>query len=311
VQFLLYGCTLQADRVIPGPLPACGTDTDIAITFHASPSWGKEEGRVIDSTAWLLVRRLEAGYHFVYHDDGTEFLVSSEGDRIAAATPQGATLADTCGYLVGPVMGFALRLRGVVCLHASTVMIDHGAIVLCGPPGAGKSTTAGAFAQRGFAVLAEDIAALDDRGEAFLVQPGYPRVNLWPESAAALCGAVGALPAITPNWEKRYLPLPAPAQFHSVSAPLAAIYILGSRGSQPRPEIRQLKGVEALVALASNTYTPYLLDSAMRAREFEVLRRLVAQVPVRQVQPPDDLAGIGGLCDALLQDYSTIAKDIP
>jgi hypothetical protein len=307
MQFMLYGCTLQADCVIQGPLPACGTDTDIAITFQSLPSWGKETGSVIDSTAGLLARRLEAGYHLVY-DDGTEFLVSSEGDRIAAATPQGATLADTCTYLLGPVMGFALRLRGLVCLHASTVMIDHGAIVLCGPPGAGKSTTAAAFAQRGCAVLAEDVAALDDRGEAFSVQPGYPRVNLWPDSAAALCGVAEALPAITPNWGKRYLPLPGSAQFHPVPSPLTAIYILGSRGSQSQPEIRELTGVEALMALASNTYTPYLLDSAMRAREFEVLRRLVTQIPVRQVRPSDDLAGIGGLCDALLQDYSTLAK---
>jgi hypothetical protein len=308
MQYRLYGCTLQADRVIHGPLPSTETDTDIAITFHSSPSWGKEEGCVVDSTAGLLVRRLEAGYHFVYHDDGTEFLVSSEGDRIAAATSPRATLADTCTYLVGPVMGFTLRLRGLVCLHASTVIIDHGAVVFCGPPSAGKSTTAAAFAQRGFAVLAEDVAVLDDRSGAFSVQPGYPRVNLWPDGAAALCGTADALPAITPNWGKRYLPLSGPAQFHSVPAPLAAIYILGSRGSQSRPEIRQLTGVEALLALASNTYTPYLLDSAMRAREFEVLRRLVAHVPVRHVKSSDDLSGIGGLCDALLQDYCTLAK---
>lgn len=305
MQFLLYGCTLEADRLIPGLLPACGNDTDITITFDTSPSWGKENGGITYSTVGLLVRRLEAGYHIVY-GDGTEFLISPEGDRIAAASPQGATLADTCIYLVGPVMGFAVRLRGLVCLHASTVMIDHRAFALCGPAGAGKSTTAAAFAQRGYAVLAEDVAALDDRGGAFSVQSGYPRVNLWPESAAALCGAADALPAITPNWEKRYLPLTGPAQFHSVAAPLAAIYVFGSRGSQSRPEIRELKGIEALLALASNT--PYLVDAAMRARQFDVLRRLVAQVPVRHVQPPDDLTRIGGLCDALLQDYSGLAK---
>jgi len=308
MQFLLFDCTLQAERVIPGLLPVNSNETDITITFDTSPFRSMATGRIAYFRPGLLVRRQEAGYHFAYQD-GTEFLVSCKGDRIAAASPPGATLADTCTYLVGPIMGFALRLRGVVCLHASNVKIDNRAIALCGAPGAGKSTTAAAFAQRGYAVLAEDVAALDDRGKTFLVRPGYQRVNLSPESAAALCGVADALPAITPNWGKRYLPLTGPAQFHSVATPLTAIYVLGGRGSQSRPEIRHLTGIEALMALASNTYTPYLLDAAMRAREFDVLRRLVAQVPVRRVQPPDDLAGLGNLCDALLQDYSTLAKD--
>jgi hypothetical protein len=37
-----------------------------------------------------------------------------------------------------------------------------------------------------------------------------------------------------------------------------------------------------------------------------VLRRLVAHVPVRLVHPPEDIARIGGLCDALLRDYSAL-----
>ena len=230
-------------------------------------------------------------------------------------------IEDTCTYLVGPVLGFAMRLRGVVCLHASAVVVGGRAVAFCGAPGAGKSSTAAAFAQMGYPVLAEDVAALDDRGDAFAVQPGYPRVNLWPDSAAALCGSADALPAITPTWAKRYLPLhrgvgfPAchagiPAGmsslFHDRPAPLAAIYILGARLPQPRPEIRSLKPMDALIALASNTYTPYLLDAIMRAREFDVLSRLTRTVPVRAVSPPADIASISALCDGVLSDFATL-----
>jgi hypothetical protein len=184
-------------------------------------------------------------------------------------------------------MGFVLRLHGVVCLHASTVLIDGVAVSFCGEPGAGKSTTAGALAQRGYPVLAEDVAALDDQIDSFFVRPGYPRVNLWPESAAALCGSADALSAITPNWGKRYLPLDnGVARFHALPAPLAAIYILSGRRRQANPEIQPLHSVEALIALAANTYTPYLLDEAMRAREFDVLTRLVKHIPIRRIYPP-------------------------
>jgi hypothetical protein len=304
-RYLLYGCRVESNTSLPG-LPSVDTeDADINVRFEAPPLSHNGSGHLVFRRESMEVRRVDAGYHFAY-GDGTEFLVSPEGSRVAAAMPQGLTIEDTCPYLFGPVMGFVLRLRGMVCLHASTVIIGGRAVAFCGPQGAGKSTTAAALAQQGYAVLAEDVAALDDSGGSFFVQPGYPRVNLWPHSADSLCGAVEALPAISPNWGKRFMPLAGPAQFHPVAAPLSAIYVIGSRGPRASPEIRELTAVDAFMALAANTYTPHLLDAAMRAREFDVLRNLVANVPVRLVNPPEDIANIGSLCDALLQDCSTL-----
>lgn len=254
----------------------------------------------------IQVERTDGAFYFTYKD-GTEFVVGSRGDFIGAVTPPGAMFADTCTYLVGPVLGFALRLRGLVCLHASAVLIDGRAVAFCGPGGAGKSTTCAAFAQRRHSVLTEDVLALDDHTDRFCVRPGYPRVNLWEESAAALYGSADALPAITPTWEKRYLPLADEAGwFCPTPTPLAAVFILGGRVDQPRPEICRLQPVEALVALASNTYTPYLLDSEMRSREFDVLGRLARHVPVHRLLPSAHIANIGTLCDAVLSSCDFI-----
>ena len=114
------------------------------------------------------------------------------------------------------------------------------------------------------------MAALDDTCSPFSVQPGYPRVNLWPDSAAALCGSADALPAITPTWGKGYLALrgearpavsrqsgDAKAAFHPAPAPLAAVYMIGSRHPGPEPEIVEQSAIDAFMALAANTYTPY------------------------------------------------------
>src|SRR5690348_16585408 len=103
-------------------------------------------------------------------------------------------------------MGFVLRLRGALCLHASSVAVGDSAVALVGLPGAGKSTTAAAFACAGFSVLSDDVVALADEGPQFYVHPGYPRVNLWPDSVQELFGSEDALPRITPTWDKRYLP---------------------------------------------------------------------------------------------------------
>jgi hypothetical protein len=45
------------------------------------------------------------------------------------------------------------------------------------------------------------------------------------------------------------------------------------------------------------------MDKQMRAREFEVLTRVVGSVSVRHVTPHADPARISQLCDAILNDF--------
>src|SRR5687767_757566 len=177
-------------------------------------------------------------------------------------------------------MGFVLLLRGLVCLHASAIVVDGAAIALVGPAGAGKSTTAAAFSARGFSVLAEDVVTLDDRGDRFLVRPAYPCIRLWPASAASLYGSRSALPPLTPNWDKCYLDLTQQSgQFESTPRPLAAIYLLAARNSDPEaPFVEPLYQAEGLIELIANTYGTKLLDKHMRARQFDLLSRVLAHV---------------------------------
>ena len=253
----------------------------------------------------LRVGMLGGGAYFgFFYADGARFAVEREGHEVWADWPENYTLEDACTYLVGPVMGFVLRLRGLTCLHASAIEVAGHAIALLGSPGAGKSTTAAAFARSGFPVLSDDVVALEDRGDHFLVPPGYPRVNLWPDSVRTLFGSEDALPRITPTWGKRYLPLDQNGhRFASNPLPLGAIYILGERYAElAAPEVEELPAGEALMTLVANTYVNYLLDRDMRRREFDVLDRLVNSMPVRLVRPAADPSAVFGLCEVIAAD---------
>ena len=308
---------------LPGlPLLPDATAFDVQIRFEeqGSPSSSTPDEILYTSSDLgqrqpnLQVGTLHRGQYFgFFYGDGARFAVERRGREVWADWPENYSLEDACTYLLGPVMGFVLRLRGTVCLHASAVAVGDRAIALVGLPGVGKSTTAAAFASAGFPVLSDDIVALADQGTQFLVQPGYPRVNLWPDSVRRLFGAEDALPRITPTWQKRYLPLGQNGQHFALSPlPLGAIYILDSRESSlTAPIIEEVAGKEAFMALVANTYVNYLLDQDMRRTEFDVLGRVVSEIPVRRVRPPAECSAIFNLCEAIEADAKRVMRRAP
>lgn len=248
----------------------------------------------------------------LFYGDGVRFAVERRGREVWADWPENYTLEDACTYLLGPVMGFVLRLRGVTCLHASAVAAGEQAIALAGFPGAGKSTTAAAFARCGYAVIADDVVALSEEGANFLVPPGYPRVNLWPDSVRALYGSEGALPRITPTWDKRYVALGENSLgFAERPLPLGAIYLLGEREEAlAAPVVEEVTGADALTGLVANTYVNYLLDRDMRSQEFDVLSRVAARVPIRRVRTPAGLSSVFDLCETIATDARRVMVPI-
>ena len=313
----IYGLDVLANRPIPTVPHSTITAADVRVSFGALPDWFDslqphevETTYVTDYTGEcgnpaLTFSKLRDGkfYRFSYADR-TEFVVDQAGREIWTTWPAPLTLEDNATYLLGPVLGFVLLLRGMVCLHASAVVVDGRAIALVGPAGAGKSTTAAAFAARGFSVLAEDVVTLDDRGESFWVRPAYPCIRLWPASAAALFGSRAALPPLTPNWDKCYLDLTQDSgRFETEPRPLAAIFLLSERSDDYRaPLVETIDRAEGLMSLIANTYATKLMNKQMRAREFEILGRLLAKVPLRRVTPHPDPNRIPELCDSILRN---------
>lgn len=241
----------------------------------------------------------------VRYSDEVEFWLDREYRTLWAHWPDSSSLENALGYLLGPIMGLLLRLRGTVCLHASGVAVGDRAIVFVGAEGAGKSTTAAAFALHGFAVLSDDIVALAEREQQFCVLPAYTRVNLWPESVNLLYGSPEALPRILPDWEKRCLKLGehGGARFENRALPIGAIYVLGDAAASAAENVESISQKTALVTLVANTYATNLLDSKQRAEEFAVLSRLVAEVPVRQINAKRGTLPVGELCDVIQRDF--------
>jgi hypothetical protein len=240
--------------------------------------------------------------------DGTQFWMNLKGTELWAQWPTNLTIEDAATYLLGPVLGLLLRLRGVTCLHASAVAVADRALAFVGSEGAGKSTTAALMARKGCAVISDDVVALVERDGSYYVHPAYPYLCLWPDSVTMVYGPDKKLPVFSPSWDKRLLSLAGnELRFEAQSLPLGAIFVLGERGSLPEtPFLEQLTLRDGLLALVANSYATNLLDKEMRACEFEFFGRMLERVPIRRLRPREDPAHIGELCDVILRSYEAI-----
>ena len=119
-----------------------------------------------------------------------------------------------------------------------------------------------------------------------------------------LLGRHDALPQLTPVWEKRYLELDGRlAKFAPTKLPLGVLYLFAPRrGDQGAPCIEKLSPRKALLELVQNTYMNWVLDRDQRAKEFDILCRLVQQVPVRRIVPHAKPEKIAEFCDLIEQD---------
>jgi hypothetical protein len=319
-----FGLVVQADRPIPGlPALSAATSPDVCVwlatpppderglldRLFAVPPWHVSADVTPEGSPLLTVwKHAGEGCWLLRYCDGVQFLLDRLGRNVWVSRPSTSTVADAVTYLLGPVFGLILRLRGALCLHASAIAWRGRAFVLLGPAGAGKSTTAAAFAARGCPVLSDDISVLWDSRPPFLVSPGYPQLRLWPASVQMLFGAADALPPLTPNWDKCGLDLTTTHHFQETSLPLAVVYLLDARRADG-PRLSDVSAAEGLFALAQNTYVNYLLDAPMRAAEFAALGRLTASLPLKGAVPHDDPARLSAFVDMLLNDFQRIVPD--
>lgn len=248
-------------------------------------------------------------YHFRFFDD-VEVLIDNTASRILFRWPPTETLEFELSYLTATIMSFALLLRGTFSFHASAIAIDGKAIIAIGDSGAGKSTTAAAFAKLGYPILSDDLVAIRDDIDRVWVQPSFPMIRLWSRSVAALFGRADALPEIVPNhpnWNKRYLRLDPPYRFQERELPLGGIYFLNSQHSDDDlVQINSVSTQAALLSLVANNYSSPFVTKVDRAKEFAMLGRLLQQVPARQVLRSNNIDGVFQLCDTILRDFERI-----
>jgi hypothetical protein len=313
-QYALYGLTLRSNRAMPelagGRDGADVVEIDFAGAVEQEPDAapfctnGFETLWHLTADTWLLAYRAAgiAGYRWTLRYEG--------GARVTIRWDSDELLPDIPAVLQGPGIAATLHLRGVPLLHACVIDVDGGAVLLMGAPGAGKSTTAAAMVRSGFPLVSDDLAALSIRDRDVFVHAGYPRLRLFGDSA----GAAGWDPSLLTRTfvspllaDKRSVDVSG-GSFTADALRVRAIYLLQPRrpGGGP-PVVNPVDRRAAWPLLAQNVYSLRFLDPFRRFRSVRDAAEITARVPLRAIEPGDDLSALPQLVSAIAADARTVS----
>jgi hypothetical protein len=257
------------------------------------------------SQGWFRFQRLADGTTYLYWTDLFEFLISANGRGIWYRRQKKAAPEAFAVYLLGQVLSFSLLSFGVEPLHGTTVVSSGKAVGLLGDCGFGKSTLGAALLARGLPILTDDLIALHPTHTGWMVQPGVPRIKLFPSVARRLLGSTVQGTPMNRGTSKLVLPLGV-GETSGRAVPLAALYVLSAPGTrrvrQGCVEIERLAGREAFLEVIRAAFNLLVLESPRVATQFSFARQLIGDVPIRRLTYSRDWSNLSAVCDAVLSD---------
>ena len=179
------------------------------------------------------------------------------------------------------IEGFIEAHPGFLWLHAAAAALDDSVVLLCGSPGAGKSTLAVQLIDRGWTFVADDVVPVDATSGLTLPMPCAPCVRT--------VGSDGGDPGVFLEQTKRVIAV-APDQVATKPQPVGAI-VFPEFSPVETPILSQLSAVSAAWSLIAQC----LRFDQDRARTIGGLFRLAETLPAFHLRYRDPAAAAAEL----------------
>ena len=220
----------------------------------------------------------------------------TDGCRVTYRLEATADAHDLAALFWVTVLPMLLAQRGIICLRGTALADEHGAVVLVGLSGAGKTTIGLGLLARGLQLVSDGVVSLaPDRSGGWMVLPGLPAVRVWPR-ALATCERSDAHPIpLRRNVRCGWLPTDVVGD----AVPLRRVVkVVADARETPglASALRDMRACEALLESALPLTAP---TRAHAARLLSALSGVVGDVPVREIgRIEQDVAKTLALIDA-------------
>ena len=290
---LVISSQIECCELLPGP----NTSPDVSLRFGRVPEIldNSEEYPLAQGILYQVIN----DQFLLKVDCIARYLVRNGNEIIVDPFPQ-ADVDLVKLFLLGSAFGALLFQRGILPLHGSAVATHNGAALFVGPSGHGKSTLAGAFHQRGYSVISDDVCAIGNMDGLPLVLPAYPRLLLWPDAVGCLVGKETNLRPALAGQEKYQFPVDQ--KFASDAVPIRVVYVLNPTNSHS-VTLTPLTGFDKIRTLTENTYRlQFLHGMNLGERHFRQIAEVAEHVSVARVDRPKGEFRLDELVDVLEAD---------
>ena len=199
-------------------------------------------------------------------------------------------------FILSEALGLILFQKGYFLLHGSAIQLNNKGIVFVGEPGAGKSTTVAAFAQKGVSIISDDMVCIrmNEIGKPSLI-PAFPQIKIWEESVKGLQLSKDDLDVLRAgstkfSWHES-------VAFEEEAVPLEQVFILGPPKGE-EAEISRLAESERPIALLSYFPLPDLLLRGEQLKDhFEKSVAIARTTPIFRMSRPADFTKLHAFVD--------------
>lgn len=259
-----------SNNILPGFL------SNTSITTTTVPS--QIDGATTCGVFWQA-----SNEHFLLNiPDVARYLVTG-GNTICVEPSPLASSAEVARFMIMTPLAALAYQKGLLAFHAAAVSDHRGVILLAGDSGVGKSTLLFSLLQRGWTMLADDMAVLErDSMGQLVVNAGLPSVALWPNSLNKQGVENKNLSFIDAN-RLEFIPK---TRFAEGALPLRAIFWLGVNSSK-KIDLEELHGSLYFRASGALLYNSHIADALCnRLSYLQQMALLTKSTPLLRLRRP-------------------------
>lgn len=235
----------------------------------------------------------EVGFYFSLDEDLIAFSVTDvgtfeirNGDRITVEPLKNARFQDLSLFILGSAFGFLMHQKKVYPLHGSTVDLGDRCLTLVGHSGAGKTSLASGFVEKGYKLLSDDVSRIESIDTVHYVHPSYPSQKIWKDGAHHLALQYDPENRVMHQLDKFYIN--SRERFSDRRKPLVGIIEIVPSDVHT-PVLIQLEKPAVLNTLITHSYLQELIGGKTDVgAHLRFCSKLCESIPVYRIMRPYD-----------------------